>query len=138
MSRSKVPQIPDRNNRAAIQRYVIDVRKFAQAEFAKGATEAQVYERVNREGSPLPALKSVLRTEYLLAIGVTPSQIKGLKFAAGTASMFFYGILVSKLITDSPVYRYGMPAVLAIGLFLAVESIVTNRWKATKKLQKQS
>jgi len=133
VSKTRVPRLPAGSNRATIQAYVKDVQRYAQAEFKRGATEQEVYDAVNREGISLPALKSAIGREYTLFLGVSDSSIKGLRFFSMLIAMFFYGVLSSHIITESPLYRYAMPAFLAVALFLGFENIGLKTMRALKK-----
>ncbi len=133
MSKTRVPRLPAGSNRATIQSYVKDVRRYAQAEFQRGATEQEIYTSVNQAGVTLPALRSVIRREYLVFIGVSDSTVKGIRFFAMLCAMAFYAVLSSHIISDLPVYRYALPAFIAVALFMGVESLAIKVLKRLKK-----
>jgi hypothetical protein len=116
-----------------MQAYVKDVRQYAQVEFKRGASEQDVYNSVNQAGVSLPALRSVINREYLGYIGVTEGNIRAVRFVGMFFALVFYAIVAPHIISDSPFYRYAMPACMAVGIFFGIEALATKFWKWRRK-----
>jgi hypothetical protein len=133
LAKTRVPRLPAGANRAAYQAYVKEVRRYAQSEFPRGASEGEIYERVNPEGVALPALRSVIGREYLTYIGVTGANVKGVRFFAMISAFVFYAVATSQALNAPPIYRYGLPALASVAVFFGVENLGLRLLRMRKK-----
>ena len=136
MAKTRVPRLPTGANRATYQAFVQEVKRYARSEFQRGATEQNVYASVNQAGVPLPALRSAIGREYLAFIGVTDANLKAVRFIAMLSAFVFYAFVTSRVATVAPFFRYGVPACFAIVVFVGVEYLGQQYFRARKRPKK--